>query len=246
MGHMIERVALGRGHEIVERVDAGLGLAGRIGSAAFGLADVAIEFSTPASAVDNYRACFAAGKPVVSGTTGWLDREGEVRDLVRTGGHTMFYSSNFSLGVNLFMELNRHLAELMRPFGEYTPSLEETHHTHKLDAPSGTALTLAGDLQRSLACPDRVGGSQLVAVRWPDGQHPDRAEAPESGKLHMTAIRQGEVPGTHTIRWTSPVDELAITHRAFGREGFALGVVLAAEFTKGRKGWFTMKDLLGF
>lgn len=247
MGHIIEAIALERGHEITERVDVNQpALGGSIGSAAFREADVAIEFTTPQTAVDNYRACFECHKPVVSGTTGWLKHLEEVRRQVLDEKQTMFYSSNFSLGVNIFMELNRRLAELMRPFGEYQPSLTETHHIHKLDAPSGTALTLAVDLVEHLSDRERLDGWCLGGVQWPGGEHANVVEQRQEHKLPVTAIREGEVPGTHTIAWSSEADAIEITHRANSRRGFALGVVMAAEFTANHHGWLTMKDMLGF
>lgn len=226
MGRAIEEVAVARGHEIVCRIDAGD--EALFASPAFASAQVAIEFTTPATAVDNYKRAFAVGVPVVSGTTGWLDRMPEIKNACQEGA-TFFYASNFSLGVNIFFALNRWLASIMNRFDDYQVSLEEIHHIHKLDHPSGTAITLAEDAIEQL---DRLS-------RWSES---DTA----TDVLPITALREGEVPGTHIVRYDSPVDTLTIEHRAKSRRGFALGAVIAAEFTQGRKGFLTMNDMLPF
>lgn len=191
MGHMVESIAISRGHQVVCILDPVVGNQGRLEDA-----EVAIEFSTPGTAEANVRRAWQAGLPVVCGTTGWpaeaLVHEAEVT------GHTLVWKSNFSIGVNVLFEINRLLAEALRPYG-YTPSITEIHHIHKLDKPSGTAKTLAEGISAS------------------------------AGDIPITSIREGEVPGTHTIRWDSPEDTLELTHIAKGRQGFALGAVIAAE-----------------
>jgi 4-hydroxy-tetrahydrodipicolinate reductase len=226
MGKAIRKTALERGHEIVSIID--VDNRDDFHSEAFGKADVAIEFSTPAAAFDNFMACFAANVPVVAGTTGWLERMNEVRSICEKEGKTFFYASNYSIGVNLFFALNRCLARLMNAFPAYDVRLSETHHIHKLDAPSGTALTLADDLIAQL---DRK-------KRWTLRETGDPAD------LTIDAIREGEVPGIHEVTYDSEADCIHIRHSAKNRTGFALGAVLAAEFTAGKKGLLGMEDLL--
>lgn len=227
MGHEIEKVALQRGHEIVCIID--MGEEEKFDSPEFRSADVAIEFSSPESALQNYRRAFAAGLPVVSGTTGWLDHLDEIREVCEKEGKTFFYASNFSLGVNIFFALNNYLASIMNRFPDYDVRMEETHHIHKLDAPSGTAITLA---QGILAHIDRK-------EKWVLN------ETGRSDELPIKAIREGEVPGIHTVIYESDADSIRITHDARSRKGFALGAVMAAEFTRGKKGFLEMKDMLG-
>ncbi len=242
MGKTIEEIALQRGHQITEKID--INLPGSYDSEGFKQADVVIEFTMPKAAYDNYMKCFERGKAVVSGTTGWLDRLDEVKRLCEGGKHTFFYSSNFSLGVNIFFELNRQLAKLMNRFDAYAPALSETHHIHKLDAPSGTALTLVDGIVSNM---DRINGWKLVETQHvDDGKANEEFGAAAKGELPVTAIRRGEVPGIHSIRYESEADYIEITHSANSRRGFALGVVLAAEFTNGKKGFYGMKDMLGF
>lgn len=226
MGHIVERIARERGHEIVAVIDKD-NLAD-FDSPAFRSADVAIEFTTPATAVDNYRRAFAAGVPVVSGSTGWTARRPEVEKMVADSDASLFWTSNFSVGVNIFFELSRRLARLMEPFPQYRPFMTETHHIHKLDHPSGTAVTLAeGIVEES----GRINS-------WTE-------EVPAADDaLIVNHIREGEVPGTHTITWDSSVDSISITHRAKSREGFALGAVLAAEWLPGHKGIHGMDALM--
>ena len=226
MGKLIERIARERGHEIVAVID--VNNTDDFASPAFRSADVAIEFTAPQVAVDNYRRAWAAGVPVVSGTTGWTAQLDEVKREVAEGGHTLFWSSNFSLGVNLFMMLSKYLAGLMNRYPQYDVAMTEVHHTHKLDAPSGTAITLAESILEKL---DRK-------TRWVKEQ----ASAPD--ELPIRSIREGEVPGIHTVRYESAVDSITITHDAKSREGFALGAVVAAEFTVGKKGFLGMEDLM--
>lgn len=228
MGRAIERFALGRGHEILCRIDAAD--ADLFDSPAFASADVAIEFTAPASAVGNYARAFARGVPVVSGTTGWTAAMPQVLRMVAESDATLFWSSNFSIGVNLFMRVNSYLARLMEKFGQYIPSMKEIHHIHKLDHPSGTAITLAEGI---IAANTRIDG-------WTE-THPDPST------MLIEHEREGEVPGTHIVTWKSPVDAITIEHRAFSRDGFALGAVMAAEWltaNPGRKGVLSMADML--
>ncbi len=241
MGRMIEQIALQRGHEIVSIID--IDNQDDFGSEAFRSADVAIEFTNPMVAYDNYMKAFAAGVKVVSGSTGWLEEHGdEVRQLCKEGGKTLFWSSNFSLGVAIFAAVNKYLAKIMNCFDEYDVSMSETHHVHKLDAPSGTAITLAEGILENL---DRkhswVPGTLLAA----DGTLSGTTEcAPD--EFPVNSIREGEVPGIHSIRYESEADSITITHDAKSRRGFALGAVLAAEYTVSHEGLLGMSDLFDF
>lgn len=226
MGHLIENIARERGHEIVAIIDKD-NLSDFDGEA-FSKADVAIEFTTPDTAVDNLRRCIFSHIPVVSGTTGWQTRREEIKSLCEKVGSTVLWSSNFSLGVNLFFAINRRVASLMGAVEEYTPYMTEIHHIHKLDHPSGTAVTLA---EQVVEATPRLDG-------W--SEEPTR----EGDKLIVNHVREGEVPGTHIIRWDSPVDAITIEHQAKSREGFALGAVMAAEWAAGRKGWLTLDDFM--
>lgn len=228
MGKTIEQMALQRGHEIVCIIDKDN--QADFDSEAFASAEVAIEFTMPAVAVGNYRRAWRAGVPVVSGTTGWTAQLDDVRREIEQGGYTLFWTSNFSVGVNIFFELNRHLAHLMNRFADYAPSMTEIHHAEKKDAPSGTAITLAEGIVAEL---DRTSMWVLGAQNSPD-------------QLPIEAVRRGQVPGTHIVRYDSAVDTITIAHEAKSREGFALGAIFAAEFVKGRKGFYTMHDLLKF
>ena len=228
MGKTIEKIALNRGHQIVSIVD--INNPEEFQSANFKSADVAIEFTTPATAFDNYMKSFAAGVPVVSGTTGWLDRIGEIKEKCEKEGKTFFYASNFSIGVNIFFALNKYLAKIMNNFPSYNISMTETHHIHKLDAPSGTAITLAEGIIENVDRKDR----------WTL----ETAEQPTDLPIH--AIREGEVPGIHEVTYESDVDYISIKHDAKSRAGFALGAVVAAEFTAGKKGFLGMDDMLKF
>ena len=227
MGRAIEKIAVARGHEIVCRIDADN--QEDFDSAEFASADVAIEFTTPSTAVANYRRAFAAGVPVVSGTTGWAAQMPEIKRMCDNGEGTLFWTSNFSLGVNIFFAVNKYLASIMEGVPQYTPSMEEIHHIHKLDHPSGTAITLAEGI---IGADSRVKG-------WTE----DASAAGESEML-IAHKREGEVPGTHIIRWDSAVDTITIEHSAKSREGFALGAVVAAEWAKGRTGWLTMDEMM--
>lgn len=228
MGKTIEQIAVSRGHEIVSIVD--INNPEEIHSDNFKSADVAIEFTIPASAFNNYMNCFAAGVPVVSGTTGWLDRIDEIKEKCEKEGKTFFYASNFSIGVNIFFALNKHLAKIMNNFPAYDVKMTETHHIHKLDAPSGTAITLAEGIIENMDRKDR----------WTL----ETTEQPTDLPIH--AIREGEVPGIHEITYESDVDYITIKHDAKSRAGFALGAVVAAEFTAGKKGFLGMEDMLKF
>ena len=228
MGKIIERIALERGHEIVSIID--IDNREDFKSDAFKSADVAIEFTVPQVALDNYQQAFEAGVAVVSGTTGWADQQEKVKADVLKNGYTLFWSSNFSLGVNIFMAVNKYLAKIMNQFPEYNVEMTEVHHTQKLDAPSGTAITLAEGILDNI---DRKTG-WVKEIQQNDNE------------LAIKSIREGQVPGIHTIRYESFADIIEITHDAKSREGFALGAVLAAEFTYGKKGFLGMNDMLNF
>ena len=228
MGKIIERIALERGHEIVSVID--IDNREDFQSEAFRSADVAIEFTTPHIALQNYDEAFRAGVAVVSGTTGWTEHLEEVKNNVEKNNHTLFWSSNFSLGVNIFITLNSYLAKMMNQFPDYNVEMTEIHHTQKLDAPSGTAITLAEGI---------LGNLDRKTVWVKDTEN-------NSDELAIKSIREGQVPGIHTIRYESAVDSIEITHDAKSREGFALGAVVAAEFTKGKTGFLGMGDLLKF
>lgn len=228
MGREIEKIARERGHNVVCTIDVNEN--DKFNSPEFKNADVAIEFTSPESAVANYRKAFAANIPVVSGTTGWLENLDEIKHECAQNGKTFFYASNFSLGVNIFFALNAHLAKIMNQFPDYDVRMEETHHIHKLDAPSGTAITLAEGIIENI----------VRKQKWELGN------ADSADSLAIKSFREGEVPGIHTVIYESDVDSIRITHDAKSRKGFALGAVLAAEFTKGRKGFLGMGDLLKF
>ena len=232
MGKAIEQVALAKGHRVVLRVDHGNAGAAPVG------ADVAIEFSTPAMALGNMRLCLRHHVPVVVGTTGWLEHLPEIQAQVQAEQGSLLWASNFSIGVNLFFKLNRQLAALMQGQRPYQVGITETHHVHKLDAPSGTAITLAQDIGLHT---DRYHGWALT----------DAPDAPKAGAgtegpgtVPIESVRTGEVPGTHAVTWRSPEDRITLTHEAFGRQGFAVGAVVAAEWLVGRQGLFTMDDVL--
>jgi 4-hydroxy-tetrahydrodipicolinate reductase len=228
MGKTIERIALERGHEIVSIID--VNNIDDFDSVAFRSADVAIEFTMPAVALSNYRRAFASGVPVVSGTTGWIEELPQLKKEIEDGGNTLFWSSNFSIGMSIFMAVNKHLAAIMNQFPSYNVEMTEVHHTQKLDAPSGTAITLAEGIIENI---DRKNC-------WVK-----EVEA-KSNELAIKSIREGLVPGIHTIRYESDVDSIEITHDAKSREGLALGAVIAAEFTQGKKGFLGMDDLFSF
>ena len=228
MGKTIERIAIERGHEIVSIID--LDNTDDFDSDAFKSADVAIEFTVPQVALGNYRRAFASGVAVVSGTTGWTEELPQLKKEILAGNKTLFWSSNFSLGVNVFMAVNKYLAGIMNQFPNYNVEMTEVHHTQKLDAPSGTAITLAEGILEKI---DRK-------TAWVKETETNASE------MAIKSIREGQVPGIHTIRYESEVDSIEITHDAKSREGFALGAVVAAEFTAGKKGFLGMNDLLKF
>lgn len=227
MGHEIEKIALERNHQVVCTIDINEDY--KFESEEFKSADVAIEFTSPESAINNYKRAFAAGVAVVSGTTGWLEHLDEIKKECSDNGKTFFYASNFSLGVNLFFALNKKLAKMMSGYSNYDVRMEETHHIHKLDAPSGTAITLAEGILENID----------TKSKWVL----DNSES--SDDLQITSFREGEVPGIHTVIYESDVDSITITHDAKSRKGFAFGAVLAAEFTNGKKGFLGMDDMLG-
>lgn len=220
MGKEIEKIALERGHEIVLRKTEDSDFSGLEN------ADVAIDFSIPAAAVENISTCFNHNIPVISGTTGWLEDYGKMVELCREKNGAFLYGSNFSVGVNLFFELNSYLARLMSHINEYQVSMEEIHHTQKLDAPSGTAISLAEGIFK-----------ETRYKEW-------TMETAAQDQIHIEAKRIADVPGTHSVYYRSSVDEIEIKHTAFSRQGFALGAVVAAEWIQNKKGIFSMKDVL--
>lgn len=229
MGHEIEKLARSRGHEIVSIID--VNNTADFESEAFRSADVAIEFTNPKAAYDNYLRAFAAGVKVVSGSTGWrTEHQADVERFCKQEGKTLFWASNFSLGVVIFSAVNKYLAHIMNQFAVYDVSITETHHVHKLDAPSGTAITLAESIIEEL---DRKNC-------WV------REIAAGANELSIHSIREGEVPGIHAICYDSPADSITITHDAKNRSGFVLGAVLAAEYTAKHDGLLTMSDLFPF
>lgn len=220
MGQVIERIALERGHEIVLKKDEFNTYDG------LSSADVAIDFSVPTAAVSNISSCFKNNVPVVSGTTGWLEHYDEMVALCKEKEGGFISSSNFSLGVNIFFELNEYLAKIMSQFDSYKISMEEIHHTQKLDAPSGTAISLAkGVIENS------------SYGKW-------TMDEAKKDEIFIEAKRIGDVPGTHTVTYDSTIDNIEIKHTAHNREGFALGAVIAAEWLAGKKGIYSMKDVL--
>lgn len=217
MGHAIEDLAVGKGHKILCTVDNAAELKDK--EALVAASDVAIEFSTPNTATANIEHCLRQHVPVVCGTTGWYDNYDEVIALCRQNDGTIFTATNFSIGMNIMFAINERLAELMHGRDDYRVSITETHHIHKLDAPSGTAISL-----RQQIAP-RLGVSEST--------------------IDIESIREGEVPGTHVVRYDSDIDTITISHEAHSRKGLAAGALMAAEFVCGKKGIFTMKDLLG-
>ncbi len=266
MGHMIEKIAKDRGHEISVIIDAEN--EADIDSKAFRKSDVAIEFTQPNTAVNNLLRCFSAGVPVVCGTTGWLDSLPAVKSVCESGKGALLYSSNFSIGVNIFEAVSRYLTGIMNNYPQYTPTMEEVHHIHKLDHPSGTAITIAEEL---IATSNKVDNWKETPEDSPKPSDiSDNSDSSEnlttlqpdnSTTLFISHRREGEVPGIHTVIWDSPQDTITISHSAKSREGFALGAVLAAEWLaekckkfsvgplklgSGQTGFFTMKDMLKF
>ncbi len=241
MGRMIETVAKSRGHNIVSIID--VDNQADFGSPEFASADVAIEFTNPTAAYGNYLRAFKAGVKVVSGSTGWMKDHGDdVRRMCTEEGKTLFWASNFSVGVAIFSAVNRYLAKIMDGFAQYDVRMEETHHIHKLDAPSGTAITLAEEIVDGLGRKTSwVKGRQVLADGTVEGSNDCRPD-----ELPIESIRRDEVPGIHSVIYDSPADCITITHDAHSREGFALGAVLAAEYTKDHSGLLTTSDLFQF
>ena len=241
MGKMIEQIALSRGHEIVSIID--IDNQQDFESEAFASADVAIEFTAPQAAYGNYLKAFAKGVKVVSGSTGWMKEHGEeVKRMCSEGGQTLFWASNFSIGVAIFSAVNRYLANIMNGFPQYDVEIEETHHIHKLDHPSGTAITLAEEIVEKI---DRKEQWTVGTVVNPDGTVSGSKEVSDKA-LRIDSIRRDEVPGIHTVKYDSEADCITITHDAHSRKGFALGAVLAAEFTAQHQGLLTISDMFKF
>lgn len=223
MGKEIETIALQRGHTIVLKVSS---------TSTFTIeelkkADVAIEFSTPHTAISNIKKCFEAQVPIVVGTTGWYDSFTEIEKECKQQNGGLFHATNFSLGVNLFFKVNSYLAELMNKYDSYNVEMEEIHHIHKLDKPSGTAISLANQVL------DKIERKKNWSITEKNSE-----------TLFIKDVREGEVPGTHIIKYTSAVDDIEIMHKAHNRKGFALGAVIAAEYIKSKNGIFTMNDLI--
>ena len=220
MGKAIEQIALERGHEIVCKIDINLAEGNLQG------ADAAINFSIPNAAVDNITSALHHAVPVVCGTTGWLDAFPQVTQIAMENNTAFLYASNFSVGVNLFFKLNKILAQIMHPQKEYSVSMQETHHIHKLDAPSGTAISLAEGI---------IENSDLKQWKMNEGT---------KDSITIQSYRKGEIPGTHNVKYESLIDEITIEHKAYNRIGFAQGAVIAAEWIVGKKGIFKMEDVL--
>jgi 4-hydroxy-tetrahydrodipicolinate reductase len=226
MGREIEQIAISRGHEIILKVNASNSLT--LTSEELRKADVAIEFSTPSSVLSNINKCFENNIPIVVGTTGWNDKAEDIKKVCTEKKQAIFYASNFSIGVNIFFKVNEYLAKIMNQYPEYNVTMNEIHHVHKKDSPSGTALTLAWQIIKNV---DRK-------TKWVE------KEVANPEELEIISRREGEVPGTHVVKYHSEVDSIEISHIANNRQGFALGAVMAAEFLKGKKGVYGMDDLL--
>jgi 4-hydroxy-tetrahydrodipicolinate reductase len=226
MGKEIERISLGRGHQIVAKIDVD----NQVDLAALTAAevDVAIEFSNPASAYANILTCINKQIPVVCGTTGWLEKKAEIEALTKEKQSTFFYASNYSIGVNLFFRLNKMLAQLMSPHKEYDIYTNEIHHIEKKDSPSGTAITIAEGIIEANGSKDKWVNNEIAAAN----------------EVAIWSQRESVIPGTHTVKYISKVDQIEITHEAFSREGFALGAVIAAEWIKDKKGVLGMDNML--
>ena len=225
MGHEIEKIALGQGHTIMLTIDNEKDWIEK--GVQLKECDVAIEFSAPHVAVGNITRCFDAGIPVVTGTTGWYEQLGQVTDLCNKSNSSLFYSSNFSIGVNIFFDISRRLASLLEAYPIYMPDITEIHHTQKLDSPSGTAITLANGI---IETNSRFKNYTL--------------DTPGHDEIPILSIREGTVTGTHSVSWHSEIDQITITHEAKNRRGFVLGALMAAAWIQGKKGVFTMKDML--
>jgi 4-hydroxy-tetrahydrodipicolinate reductase len=226
MGKVIEKIALSRGHQIVARID--VNNRHEFEALSSSQVDAVIEFSHPSSAFQNVTLCIEKGIPVVCGTTGWLEDKPKVEALALAKGGTFFWSSNYSIGVNIFFQLNKMLAKLLSPQKQYSVSTTEIHHTEKKDSPSGTAITIAEGLIENLEGKDKWVNNELAA----------------ENEIPIWSAREGKVPGTHLVKYISDIDQIEISHVAHGREGFALGAVIAAEWIVDKKGVFGMKELL--
>lgn len=230
MGKIIERIAISRGHTITGKASS----KEPIETVDFSEVDVAIEFTTPNFAVRHIEHCLNLNTPIVVGTTAWNEQLPYVKELVEQKDGALLHASNFSIGVNIFFDLNKRLAKLMANYSDYKPSLEETHHVHKLDAPSGTAVTIANDMM--------FENDKIRSWKLGEGEKPVTQE----GQLPVTSYRKPDVPGTHIVNYESPIDTIQLSHTAHNREGFALGAVIAAEFLHEKKGVFTMQDVIKF
>ncbi len=226
MGKVIEKVAQSRGHNIIARID--VDNRQEFENLSASQIDAVIEFSHPSSAFQNVKSCLEKGVSIVCGTTGWLEQKPEIEALVAQKGGAFFWSSNYSIGVNLFFELNKKLAQLMSPQKQYTVSTTEIHHTEKKDSPSGTAITIA----------EGIIQNNINKNKWINNEIPTESE------VAIWSAREGKVPGTHIVKYISDIDQIEISHVAHGREGFALGAVIAAEWIVGKRGIFGMKELL--
>lgn len=241
MGRMIEQIAVARGHEIVSIID--IDNQEDFESEAFRSADVAIEFTAPHVAYNNYLRAWKAGVKVVSGSTGWLEEHGDdVRKACSEEGKTLFWASNFSIGVAIFSAVNKYLARIMNGFEGYGVKMVETHHVHKLDAPSGTAITLAEGILAEMERKDKWVMGSLTS---PDG-NVTGTDICADNELSISSVRRGEVPGIHSVEYDSEADCITITHDAHSRKGFALGAVLAAEYTAEHQGLLSTDDLFKF
>lgn len=230
MGKEIGQIAADRGHEIVLKISSGN--SSELNTENLTKAEVAIDFSRPDTVMQNMELCFKARVPLVVGTTGWYDHIEKIKSDCLNASSAMVYASNFSPGVQMLFGLNRMLAQMMESHPEYKVAIEEIHHTRKLDAPSGTAITLINEIRNELS---RISNYELTGT----------GKSVESDStIPVTSIREGEVTGTHTVRYTSAIDRIEIRHEAFNRKGFALGAVMAAEWIIGKKGFFTMNDVL--
>jgi 4-hydroxy-tetrahydrodipicolinate reductase len=235
MGHIIEQFAVDRGHNVVLKIDA-YNL-DELTTANLRTGDVAIDFSTPDSVMTHIEACFEAGTPLVVGTTGWHDHLQTVKEKCESSNNTLLYASNFSVGVNVFFHINKILAKIMNRYQQYEVLVEEIHHTQKLDAPSGTAITIANgiieELERKTSWVNELAGQGEGQVIKPE-------------QLLIESYRLEEVPGTHTVIYSSEVDDIEFKHTAHNRAGFALGAVLAAEWLKGKSGFHSVQDMFDF
>jgi 4-hydroxy-tetrahydrodipicolinate reductase len=232
MGKAIEQIALQRGHTIVLRID--INNVADFTAVNMEKADAAIEFTAPHTAFENISKCINFGVPVICGSTGWTERIDEIKNLCKEKNGTFLYASNYSVGVNIFFEVNKRLAQLMAPHDEYNVSMTEIHHTEKKDAPSGTAITLA----------EQILQENKRKTKWVNTISPSDSNLVNANELEIKSERIDPAPGTHSIKYSSPVDDIEIIHTAHNRTGFALGAVLAAEFVHNKKGVFSMKDVL--